>query len=698
MKRRIVAIISLVVLLFSTGSAPASSSSKSKSISEIFNNGVGAKWVDSSIIGKVSPTDVIRLEDDFAAAINQEWVTSDDAIERTFGTVMDGVYEKKLSVYNGLYEEGDKGDKGNAELIKYLDLASDWDLRNEQGYAPLLPYMQAIDDISNKEELYAWICDTEKNPFGIALLLYNVNSRSESETDKQVAYFDHPKFLLQSEDPYFKMSDADSIKEKELQEAKITYLLGRLGYSEKEAGKIIRDNYRIEKKIISAQSAGERDSVDNTTMSSTEWISLSGKYPLEKYLQRVGITKEAPLACDKKYVKKLDSLCGNANLKKMKSYLKVQLVLKAYDFLDRDTFDAIHDLQLQQKNYSKSWEYYEGDRQDKTILFNHYLSDTCLIAAFNKLYTDRYVTDEAKEVVTDMVERTIDAYREVLLDEEWLSDEGKEAAVEKLDAIVPHVIVPDNEIIDFEHLNIKSAEEGGSFLEAAIELERFRTSLNAEELYKPYDRNSWNPYESGLDTTVTNAMYMPQSNAIYINAGICEAPCYYDGISEEEMLAAIGAIVGHELTHGFDQNGIKYDKDGIEQNWFPTTDKQTFNDRVTKLQLFYTGIRPIDQTPYNGSMVGGEATADMGGIRIMLKIVEKNPDFDYDKFFRSYAAIWRSRETEEMQKKAFKGDNHPLNFLRVNVTLQQFEKFYETYDIKQGDGMYLSPEKRIAVW
>ncbi|MBP3825121.1 MAG: M13 family peptidase, partial [Butyrivibrio sp.] len=180
---------------------------------------------------------------------------------------------------------------------------------------------------------------------------------------------------------------------------------------------------------------------------------------------------------------------------------------------------------------------------------------------------------------------------------------------------------------------------------------------------------------------------------------ICEPNSYSPDMTYEEKLGGLSAIIGHEITHGFDSGGSLYDKNGIKSSWLPYNDQVAFVDLNDKVASYYSTLTPFPGSGlYNGSNLTGEATADMGGLKATLYLASKVPDFDYDLFFTSYARLWRVNMPLEAEKSYFSGDSHPLAFYRVNVGLQQFEEFYETYGIVEGDGMYLEPEKRIAVW
>ena len=157
-------------------------------------------------------------------------------------------------------------------------------------------------------------------------------------------------------------------------------------------------------------------------------------------------------------------------------------------------------------------------------------------------------------------------------------------------------------------------------------------------------------------------------------------------------------VIGHEISHAFDTNGAQFNKDGNLSNWWTEEDMKAFQERADRLIAYYDSIIPFQGQQVRGVNVQTEAIADMGGLKCMLSIAEQKPDFNYDQFFRQFAAIWRRLSSYEFEMLCLTQDTHSLHYLRTNVTLQQFEEFYETYDIQPGDGMYLAPEDRIEVW
>ena len=201
------------------------------------------------------------------------------------------------------------------------------------------------------------------------------------------------------------------------------------------------------------------------------------------------------------------------------------------------------------------------------------------------------------------------------------------------------------------------------------------------------------------DVTVVNAYYKPSENSINIIAGILGGDFYNSSMSYEQKLGAIGMVIGHEISHAFDTRGAQFDKTGNMSMWWTAEDFKKFNERADRL-IKYLSSMIVDDTGnhYNGALVHTETIADMTGIKAMLGIAASHEGFDYDKFFRQYAIIWKLVQTRERIDSLLKFDVHAMPYIRVNAIVQQFPEFFETYKIVSGDKMYLAPDSRVAVW
>ncbi len=411
-----------------------------------------------------------------------------------------------------------------------------------------------------------------------------------------------------------------------------------------------------------------------------------------------GYTDVKHMVGDIKYLKKVSGICKDSNLSGLKAIFKVSYIKELGKYMDRETIDEFQ--KISKSRGKADIEDTSSDEEKERDMLCDYIANSGLVAAMDKLYLEKYVDPESAEELRRLTEEIIDIFRtDIFPNEDWLSEEGKAACIEKLDAITLNVIYPDMSVIDYTDLNIVPKEEGGTFLEAHFESERYLVRKKAEYAARPYDNTEWFPYETQLSTTLTNSCYMRNSNSINIYAGILEDPAYHKGMSREELLSGIGVVIGHEITHGFDSDGVKFDKDGIKNQLLPVVDQQEFETKASKVSSYYTLSQPYKGSGfYNGAQVVAEAVADMGGLKAMLKIAEKDANFDYDSFFRHYALLWAAQHSYELEKYHFKNDEHPLFVYRINVNIQQFDEFYETYDVKSGDKMYLEEKDRIAVW
>ena len=656
-------------------------------------------WVDSDLIGSVSADKEIRLQDDFAAAVNKDWKL--ELGDQYYGGLQCIDYAKLDKMEKAATDESIPGKEAEV-LRKYYALSSDWDYRNSQGVEPLRPYIEDIESISSMDELYAYFMDLERNPLALAPIKVEVvtNFHTNTHPDINLVIVDIPDLSLcdnMGRPHYTDLNSADVLELYEVVSNQAKYMLQKLGYSEKEAEEILRNCFIWEKKVSLAT-----DNIDTTTIEkyTQEWdkvVAGTGSFPLEQILNAWGYTGLDYLVMSPRYEKKLSKLCKTSNLEMMKDFLIVNYVMGTMDMLDRQTFDDC-DALAQSRSRESLNTGKTKEQKERELQFNYYIGQTSMLGALNKVYVENYFDDSVTGDLQGITQDLIAGLRNVFSEEEWLSEEGKEKCIEKLDNLKIHIAYQNYEILDYDKMPFRSKEEGGSFLDAYFAAIRYGKYHNTLLASQKFSRDYWDPIDGGVSTTMTNAFYNGATNGIYICAGICEPNAYAPDMTYEEKLEGIGCIVGHELTHGFDKSGTQYDKDGIEGTWLPYKDMAAFNDRNDKVASYYSTQTPYPGSGlYDGSKVNGEATADMGGLKIALYLASQKENFDYDLFFRSYAYLWKENVPLQYEKQVLT-DVHPLGFYRVNVGLQQFDEFYDTYGIQEGDGMYLIPEKRIKVW
>ena len=225
-----------------------------------------------------------------------------------------------------------------------------------------------------------------------------------------------------------------------------------------------------------------------------------------------------------------------------------------------------------------------------------------------------------------------------------------------------------------------------------MQIQKYKLEQDVEAFAGPVNNKKW----SALPQEV-NCFYQPVENAIYIMGAFAQGGMYNSEMSDEELYAKLGMVIGHEISHAFDIRGSQYDRDGNQIDWWTAEDKKEFRRRNDKMIAYYETIHPWGGQDLDGLRLAGEACADLTGMQCILGIVAEKPGFDYDAFFRAYADMWCTKLKPEFIT-LYLEDVHPLKYLRINVVVQQFEEFYETYGIREGDNMYLAPEDRIRIW
>ena len=662
------------------------------------------KWVDSDLTDAISEDDEIRLQDDFAAAVNKEW-----KLENGFSDIMDEMYNKVLSNKKRIVTDGSI-EGYEAELLRnYYELATDLKARDSDGMEPLRPYIDDIESARNMDELFDWMNDPKRNPLGIAPLFFRPENvfRSGKYDDKYAVYLTLPDLSMDggyssehSHDLYYQLG-IDPIEQFEQKKDTMDYFLRRLGYSGEDAQRIINACFSFERDMADADNPDLTKDEEEITYDREELLELAGDYPVDAYLSGIGFRDNDIFLLDPGYIKRLDDICGEDDLEKAKAFFIISYILKSYLYLDSEGIAQAEEFQKPRRLLEMDPESIGETEESKAEerIFDVYIGGTGMAGAMNHVYVEHFFDDSQIKELNDMTKDIIDGFRDIFDEEEWLSEEGKKKSKEKLDEISVHIAHQNFETADYNDMKLIKRSEGGNFLEAYYEASRFMNSHMAEVSMMKYDRNYWDPLDIELSTTLTNAMYNPTTNGIYIFAGVCEAPAYSPEMSYEEKLGGLFSIIGHEITHGFDNMGAQYNQYGENENWLPLEDQTEFNDLCDLVANYYSSLSPYESSGmYDGDRVNGEATADMGGIRVTLYLASKEEDFDYDAYFRAYARLWRTNIPMETEQMYFSEDVHPLSFFRINVGLQQFDEFYDTYDIQKTDGMYLDPEKRISVW
>ena len=649
------------------------------------------KWIDSNLPGCGDKVDGIRLQDDFAAAANAEWLKSQtyDPVNKN-GTFHDAqrTVDKNMRV---LIDDSSVTGK-NIELVRAFDgLYSDWDKRDELGAEPLRKYLERIDRIETVEDVEDYMLDNDGNPF--AVMLFTLGTvKNDNKEDHLCLRLTQPSYSLGSSSFY--SSDKSKIDSKKAVVLdKVSHVLTKLGYADSEIKQMVDSCVEFETKMAGINPGGDKSDYFSKVVGKSDFLSTT-TYDMNSVLDHYGLGDTVNYTGDLSFLKGLDRVLRSENIEGIKAYFKVQLITKSLLLLDTDTFDYSQKAALNKDNPFAEVSVSYKDR----YLF-HTIQGSPLSAAMDQAYLDAYYDQKVYDDICGMLEDLRDGYKEIISGKDWLSADSKANIIEKLENMIFCVIRPSNEA-DYGDMSFASYDEGGTILDAYAKLNRFKIAHYGDLTRMAYDRGFWDIYDTRMSTTKVGDQYDTWHNKIFVHIGILNDGIYSYDMSEEDKLGGIGTVLGHEMSHAFDSNGVYYDKNGDYNSIISGSDLDKFTAMADKVSEYYGYIKPFDDgeaySPDN--TLAAETIADMGGVSCTLRIAAKRSGFDYDRYFRAYASLWRRLTSKSDQFDTMRTGSHALAYLRINIPLQQFDKFYETYNIQPEDNMYLSPDERIAIW
>ena len=649
------------------------------------------RWLDADVVGNVTADTPAALKDDYGLFVNKDWIlqAAIPAGEATTGSLEDAqrtLRERQIAL---LKDESLTGH--DADLVhKLYALASDWDYRNAQGVEPVMPVMKAIRSIDNLEALTAYLLDRSNlkrfYPLGMAV------GADLTNPDINITIIGAPTLLLQDAAEYTALTQAGQLNYT-LYEQLGTYMLTRLGYSGDEAASAVVNAFAFEGLMAAhMKPAAARYQADYYTsvlnyFSPEELSALAGSFPVLDMLRAFGLQQGKKfLVTEPDYIAALQEICTEENVVLMRDWMALKTALSVTTLLDRETLQ-------QTEAISNAMMGASGASSDDALALQTVTS--LLPVPMDNLYIQAYCTEQERQDMLEIIKEVVAYYRTMLESVDWLSDETRAKAIEKLDSMHIHAVYPD-ELGDWSGLDFAGVQEGGSLLEANSAVGDFVISLQSKKVDAPVKKGVWD--QMTMPTSMANASYDPQSNSINILAGILSGEVYNEQMSYEQKLGGIGTIIGHEISHAFDTNGAQFDKNGAIASWWTPEDYAAFQARAAKLAAWYDGFIPWEGATFSGQQVQTEAIADMGGMKCILAIAAQRENFDYDAFFRQYASVWRMQGLPAFLVTKVATDVHPMRYMRINATLAQFDEFVNFYGIQPGDGMYIAPEDRVAVW
>ncbi len=624
--------------------------------------------------------DANPLPDDFAS-----YGTYEELSERTRQQLKD--------LIDGILAQDNAPGSDAARIADLYNLVMDTDRRDAEGMAPIRPYMERIRAISSREELIDNMI--ELDPYGVTGYFDVGIGPDLKDSNTNIVGMSQGGLTLGDKE-YYTDRDLQTVKIRQAFKKHVVRMLKLAGYGRLEAFRRMRIIWRLEKMIARASRNNEqlRDPSRNyhkMTLSELykklpglDWKEFLGKLGLkdvdvvdvgqpDAIREAIRIINEEPLE-DQKVLMEWQMLDSNGN----------RLGKEA----DAADFDFYGRTMSGQKEPKPMW-------KRATSAVNGTLGD-----ALGRLYVEKYFPEEAKQRMIDMFLRLKKALGKRIGLQNWLSDESRRLALEKLDAFSFKIGYPDK-WRDYSKMVIDPSK---SLFENSASISLFFWNDMVERKFrKPVDRSEWymNPQE-------INAYYDVSINEICFPAGILQYPFFDMNADDAFNYGAIGTIMGHEMTHGFDDEGRQFDKDGNMCNWWSGVDTRRFNRRVKVLVDWFNSIEVLPGVKANGKLTLGENIADHGGLTVALEafreVCGETPQEDkmgftpLQRFFIAYACTWAENCRDEMVLQQTKSDEHSLSRLRVNGALPHIDEWYEAFGITEEDSMYIAPENRVRIW
>ncbi|MBN2638811.1 MAG: M13 family metallopeptidase [Bacteroidales bacterium] len=562
---------------------------------------------------------------------------------------------------------------------------------NAAGIKPIEPELQTIQNIKTKKELDAEIA--KLHTMRVHPLFFFYAGADEKNSSMEIANLHQGGLGLPDVDYYLK-DDAPIKKIREAYKQYIARLFELKGDSGKEAQKAANTVLDIETQLAKVSFTRlERRVPENNynKMPLAQLEKISPDFDWSVYFAALGLKNPGDINVSQlRFFEGISKLMKEIPLSQWKTYLEWKMLDDAAPFLSEPFVEAQFDF------FGKTL----SGQQEMRPRWKRVLGVTSgnMGEALGKLYVEKYFPPESKKRMLELVENLRAAFAERIKKLDWMSEGTKEKALEKLEAITVKIGYPDK-WRDYSALQIIP----DNYFQNLVNASKFSFEYNLEKVGKPVDKSEW-----GMTPQTVNAYYNPSNNEIVFPAGILQPPFFNKDADDAVNYGAIGVVIGHEMTHGFDDQGRKYDKEGNMNDWWTKEDAERFAKKTAELAKEYDNYTLLDSLHVNGEMTMGENIADLGGLNIshdalMRALNGKTPKpiqgFTADqRFFLSYATIWRQSIRPKELAKRLKTDVHSPAEARVNIPPFNMDVFYKDFDIKAGEKLYIAPDDRVKIW
>ncbi len=560
---------------------------------------------------------------------------------------------------------------------------------NQLGFGPIKSLLAGIDSISNLPSLMKFVAKESKSN-NTSFLAFGVGPDNKN-SKLNIAHIYQTGLGLPERDYYFK-TDAPSVAIQQAYKIYLAKLFQLTGGDSATAFKDADIVYSIDKQLAGSHRTNiELRDVNNNynKMSVSTLIKKQPNIGWQNVLNELGAKTDSIDVAQPAYYDKLNAALKSIPISEWKIYLKANTIGNYADLLSQPFVDASFEFNKVVTGQAKQKT--RGEKMASQV-------DQQLGGALGQLYVKKYFTEDAKKRVLDLVNNLEKALAARMDKLDWMSDSTKIKAKEKLYAMTKKIGYPDK-WRDYSNVIIVKDK----YFENVVSASSNNFSFQLAKLNKPVDRSEW--FTSPSTVTAYNN---PSANEIVFPAAILQPPYFDDNADDALNYGGIGMVIGHEITHTFDDQGAQYDKDGNVQNWWTKDDYAKFKAKTQNVIDLYNSFVVLDTVHVKGAMTVGENAADVGGVSIAydaFKLTKEGQDSTMiggytpdQRFFISVAHIWRVKMKDEFLRLWINNNPHSPPMWRVNGPLMNNPHFYESFHVKKGDSMYLPEEKRIHIW
>ena len=649
----------------------------------------------------------VRLEDDFYQYACGGWMKNNplDAEHSRYGA-FDVLAENALKNVNDIIDSVSKNENEAGSLADKIatmyNIGMDTAKLQEQGAAPLMPYLEEINNLKTREDVWAQLLKMHRRGYGV---LFGVMGEADKDDANMCIAWAWQSGLGLGDRDYYLLDEGNNKNIRkgyvELMEKEFA-MAGYDKMSGKKADKLAQTVMAFETRLAKAMNTKLENRNPQATFNRFTVDSANAVYPnidWKGYFETMNIMEgmKSFNIAQPKYFEEVNKVLADADIETLKAYFAWQQITSAANYLSDDfvnaEFDFFGKLMSGREEIRPRWK-----RVTSTV-------EGAMGEALGQLYVEKYFPAEAKTRMETLVQNLITALGQRIDMAEWMTDATKANAHKKLSTIYVKIGYP-NKWRDYSGLEIKN----DSYYANVVRSNEFDVAYMMSKINKPVDKDEW------LMTPQTvNAYYNPTTNEICFPAAILQPPFFQFDADDAANYGAIGVVIGHELTHGFDDQGRQYDENGNLNDWWSEEDAKNFDANKQVLVEAFNNCVALDDPELgkmngNGELTLGENIADNGGLHVsylaMQNAMEKKqvnkeqmdgftPE---QRFFLAYAAVWASNIRPAAALQLTQMDVHSLGRNRVNVALPQVTEFIDAFGIKEGDGMWLAPEKRVVLW